>query len=184
VIVRETEIPGVLLIQPEIYEDSRGSFYEGWSSTRYADHGVPASFVQDNYSVSHRDVLRGLHLQHPHGQGKLVHTIVGSVYDVVVDVRRGSPSYGKWVGVRLGGDDRLQMYIPPGLAHGFCVLSDTAVFAYKCSEVYRPETEIGVAWNDPDLGIDWPTADPILSDRDAALDPLRAIDPARLPNWG
>lgn len=166
--VTDTDLPGVRLIQPSVFGDSRGFFYESWSASRYAEAGLPRSFVQDNISKSSRGALRGLHLQHPHGQGKLVYVLVGEVFDVAVDVRCGSPHFGQWTGANLSEGNRHQLYIPPGFAHGFCVISEAAVFAYKCTEAYHPETELTVAWNDPDVGIRWPIVRPTLSAKDRA----------------
>ena len=146
--VSGTNFSGVMLIEPTVLDDFRGLFYESWSASRYAEVGVPGPFVQDNISSSTHGTLRGLHLQHPRGQGKLVHVLVGEVFDVVVDVRVGSPDFGRWTGATLSETNRHQLYIPPGFAHGFCVVSDAALFAYKCTEYYCPETEITVAWDD------------------------------------
>jgi dTDP-4-dehydrorhamnose 3,5-epimerase len=139
--------------------------------------------VQDNLSRSARGILRGLHLQHPAAQGKLVYVLEGEVFDVAVDVRVGSPSFGRWAAATLSSRDHRQVYIPPGFAHGFCVVSESALFAYKCTEPYAAANEVGVAWNDPALGIPWPMAEPVVSDKDRAHLPLARIDPARLPRW-
>jgi dTDP-4-dehydrorhamnose 3,5-epimerase len=179
--VTQTELPGVLLIEPKVFGDSRGYFMELWSSARYQAHGVPATFVQDNLSKSARNVLRGLHLQHPHGQGKLVYAASGEIFDVVVDVRRGSPAFGRWFAARLSDENKRQLYIPPGCAHGFCVTSESATFVYKCTEAYHPEAELTVLYSDPALGIDWPVTSPTVSAKDAAGKPLAEIDPAKLP---
>ena len=179
--VSETKLPGVLVIEPDVYGDERGFFLETWSAKRYAEAGLPQTYVQDNMSFSTKGILRGLHLQHPKGQGKLVHVIAGEVFDVAVDVRVGSPTFGKWDGVLLSSDNRKQIYIPPGFAHGFCVTGESALFAYKCTELYHRETELGVIWNDPEIGIDWPIDDPVLSGKDAAFPKLSEIDPSRLP---
>ena len=173
--VSETDLPGVVLIAPKVFDDPRGLFYESWSAARYADAGIPGPFVQDNVSRSTHGTLRGLHLQHPHAQGKLVHVLVGEVFDVVVDVRVGSPHFGQWTGVVLSESNRQQFYIPPGFAHGFCVLSEIGLFAYRCTDYYHPEAEITVAWNDPDIGIRWPIAEPSLSRKDRAGAPLSAL---------
>jgi dTDP-4-dehydrorhamnose 3,5-epimerase len=180
--VRGTALPGVMLIEPTIFDDPRGIFYESWSDARYAEAGIVASFVQDNVSTSSRGTLRGLHLQHPHGQGKLVHVLVGEVFDVAVDVRVGSPQFGQWTGAVLSETNKHQLYLPPGFAHGFCVMSDTALFAYKCSESYRPEAEITVAWNDPEIAIRWPLTNPILSEKDREGRTLAQLWP-RLPQF-
>jgi dTDP-4-dehydrorhamnose 3,5-epimerase len=182
--VTPMELPEVLLIEPRVFEDARGFFLETYHEQRYRAAGIPWRFVQDNLSVSQKNVVRGLHLQHPRGQGKLVQVLTGEVLDVAVDVRHGSPSFGRWAGARLSGDNHLQVWVPPGFAHGFAVLSARAVFAYKCTEVYLPEQELGVAFDDPDLGITWQIEDPIVSARDRALPRLRDIDPERLPRHG
>ena len=144
---------------------------------------MSATFVQDNVSVSRRDTLRGLHLQHPHDQAKLVQAIEGEVFDVAVDVRLGSPTFGRWAGTRLSGDDRHQLYIPEGFAHGFCVLSERAVVLYKCSDYYEPANELAIAWNDPDIGIVWPIETPIVSEKDARAPALAGIAADRLPRY-
>jgi dTDP-4-dehydrorhamnose 3,5-epimerase len=166
--VRETELPGVLLIEPTVFKDPRGFFYESWSQSRYAKAGIPGPFVQDNVSCSTQGTLRGLHLQYPHAQGKLVHVLAGEVFDVAVDTRIGSPHFGQWTGVVLSEKNGYQLYVPPGFAHGFCVISDTALLAYKCTDHYHREAEITVAWNDPDVAIHWPIAAPVLSKKDEA----------------
>lgn len=168
--VSETSLPGVLLIEPRVFGDARGFFKETYHTRRYADHGVPGtglSFVQDNYSRSARGVLRGLHFQRRHPQGKLVQVVRGVVFDVVVDIRPSSTTCGQWYGIELSADNHRQLWVPPGMAHGFCVLSDLADFQYKCTDFYRPDDEGGIAWNDPAIAIDWPIAEPILSDKDA-----------------
>jgi dTDP-4-dehydrorhamnose 3,5-epimerase len=182
-IVTPTKLPEVLLIEPKVFGDARGFFLETWSRDRYREHGVVLPFVQDNLSRSERGVLRGLHLQEPFGQGKLVSVPLGEVYDVAVDVRVGSPNFGQGVGYHLSGDNHRQLYIPPGFAHGFCVLSDVALFSYKCTELYHPEAEVGVLWNDPDIGLTWPNSDPKLSVKDAASARLRDIPEERLPRF-
>lgn len=164
--VRTTRLPGVLLIGPRVFADARGYFLETWSEERYAAAGIPGRFVQDNLSSSARGVLRGLHLQHPHGQGKLISVPLGRVFDVVVDVRVGSPTYRQWEAHELSEDNGWQLYVPPGFAHGFCVLSERALFSYKCTAPYRPEHEVGIAWNDPEIGIEWPVREPVVSERD------------------
>jgi dTDP-4-dehydrorhamnose 3,5-epimerase len=178
--VTAIEIPGVLVIEPNVVRDHRGSFVETHHEQRYREVGITERFVQDNYSRSVRNTLRGLHFQEPHAQGKLVMVLTGTVYDVIVDVRKGSPRFGKWYGVELSGENLLQIYIPPGCAHGFCVTSETAAFLYKCTEYYSPSDERGVIWNDPAIGIVWPTTTPILSAKDQALRTLTAIE-AELP---
>ena len=176
-----TSLPGVLVIEPQIFGDSRGFFLETWNLARYREAGLPEAFVQDNVSRSSRGVLRGLHFQEPKAQGKLVTVLDGEVFDVAVDIRVGSPTFGKTAGETLSGESKRQIYIPPGFAHGFCVLSATAIFTYKCTESYAPEAEGGIIWNDPDLGIDWPALEPTLSAKDGKYPRLRDIDPSRLP---
>lgn len=164
--VIETTLPGVLIVEPDVFEDSRGFFFESYSLQKYAEHGISDTFVQDNHSLSVRGTLRGLHYQAKPGQAKLVRVARGSVFDVAVDIRWGSPTFGKWVGVELSADNRRQLYIPVGFAHGFCVTSEVAEFLYKCSSYYAPDLERGIAWDDPALAIAWPADAPILSDRD------------------
>ena len=163
----ETAIPGVLIIEPKVFGDSRGFFWETWKATRYAEAGIPGSFVQDNHSHSVRGVLRGLHFQKQYPQGKLVYVTQGTVFDVAVDIRKESPTFGKWVGITLSADKHQQFYVPPGLAHGFCVVSEQADFHYKCTEYYHPEDEGYIRWDDPDIGIEWPIDNPLLSTKDA-----------------
>ncbi|VAX10222.1 dTDP-4-dehydrorhamnose 3,5-epimerase [hydrothermal vent metagenome] len=182
--VETTAIPGVLLIEPQVFGDERGWFSETWQQQRYAEHGIPEQFVQDNHASSQRGVLRGLHLQHPHGQGKLVQVIFGEVFDVAVDVRRGSPYFGRWVGARLSGKNKRQFYAPEGFAHGYCVLGEQALFSYKCTDIYHPETQFAVRWDDPELGIEWPLdIEPILSDKDRDAPLLSEIPAAQLPEY-
>ncbi len=173
---RPLEIPGVILIETRAHEDPRGVFIEMYKCSAFAACGVPASFVQDNYSSSGRGVLRGLHYQRPpRAQAKLVMALRGEIFDVVVDLRRDSPAYGRWTGVTLSSSNRCMLYVPEGLAHGFCVTSDAADVMYKVTAEYAPELESGVRWNDPAVGIRWPIADPIISEKDAALPLLRDI---------
>jgi len=164
--VTATENPEVLLIEPDVFRDPRGSFMETYHARKFRLQGLPEVFVQDNHSRSTRGVLRGLHYQLEHPQGKLVRVVSGEVIDVAVDIRRGSPFFGKWVGAVLSEDNLKQMYIPPGFAHGFCVLSERADVLYKCTDFYTPGDEYGIAWDDPDIGIKWPTLDYALSDKD------------------
>jgi len=171
--VIQTEIPEVLIFEPKVLGDQRGFFLEIFKSDRYAAHGVSGPFVQDNISRSARGVLRGLHLQNPRCQGKLISVLLGCVLDVAVDVRVGSPTFGQHVAVELSEDNRRQMWVPRGFAHGFAVLSDVADFFYKCDELYSPSDEITVRWNDPTIGIVWNVDTPLLSPRDAAA-PLLA----------
>ncbi len=161
-------IEGLYEIQPKVFGDSRGYFFESWSERDFANAGLTMRFVQDNQSKSSKGVLRGLHFQKTHPQGKLVRVIEGSVFDVAVDIRPGSATFGKWHGVTLDADRQNQFYIPPGFAHGFLVLSDTAIFTYKCTDFYHPEDEGGLMWNDAEIGIAWPDLgmDFLLSDKD------------------
>ncbi|RIK99523.1 MAG: dTDP-4-dehydrorhamnose 3,5-epimerase [Proteobacteria bacterium] len=161
-----TELPDVLVVEPQVHRDARGFFLETWAGPKYAQHGITATFVQDNHSRSARGTLRGLHLQWPRAQAKLLRTVVGEIFDVAVDVRRGSLTFGRWVGVVLSAENFRQLYIPEGFAHGFCVLSEVAEVEYKCSDVYVPEDEITVLWNDPAIGVRWPVSEPLLSKRD------------------
>lgn len=181
--VSDTPLPGVLLIEPAVFEDSRGFFMETFHAERYAGAGVPGPFVQDNLSFSERGVLRGLHLQNPNPQGKLVYVLQGEVFDVAVDVRAGSPDFGRWAGEMLSSANKRQVYIPQGFAHGFCVVSETALIAYKCTGPYNAESELTVAWNDPQIGIEWPVDQPLLSAKDAAAPCLADMDPDLLPRY-
>ena len=176
-----TGLDGALIIEPDAHGDNRGFFMETFQKKRYAAAGIDVEFVQDNISFSVRHTLRGLHFQQPHGQAKLVQVLDGEIYDVAVDIRRGSPTFGQWAGVLLSGENRRQFYLPQGFAHGFCVVSQTALFMYKCSDYYAPECEGGINWNDPDLAIPWPVRTPVLSERDESFPPLGAIDTRRLP---
>ncbi len=179
--ISETELPGVLLLEPKRFGDDRGFFMELFHAKRYSEAGIPGPFVQDNFSRSAKGILRGLHFQQPHAQGKLVQVFAGAVYDVAVDIRRGSPTFGKWVGMELSADNRRQLWVPAGFAHGFCVLSESADFHYKCTELYSPASEHGIAWNDPDLGIPWPVKSPLLSPKDSAAPRLK--DAPVLPDY-
>ncbi|MCL6438261.1 MAG: dTDP-4-dehydrorhamnose 3,5-epimerase [Rubrobacteraceae bacterium] len=179
--VVETPLPGVLIVEPDVFGDERGFFMETWNRRRYEEAGLPGVFVQDNLSFSRRGVLRGLHYQNPDQQGKLVYVLTGEVFDVAVDIRRGSPHFGRWTGVELSSENRRQLWVPEGFAHGFVVLSETALFAYKCTAPYNREAEGSVLWNDPEIGIDWPLEDPILSEKDAAAPPLSGVPAGRLP---
>ena len=161
-----TALAGVLIIEPAIHADGRGFFLETYHADRYREHGIVGLFVQDNHSRSVANTLRGLHLQLQRPQGKLIRVIEGEIFDVAVDVRRGSPTFGRFVSVVLSAENFKQCYVPPGFAHGFCVVSPLAQVEYKCTDLYDPKSEIGVAWNDPALAIPWPVAEPILSDRD------------------
>lgn len=181
--VETLSLPGVLLITPKVFGDARGYFVETFAEERYAEAGVNLPFVQDNLSRSPKGVLRGLHLQNPHGQGKLVQVVEGSVFDVAVDVRVGSPHFGQWVGAELSAENHHQLWVPPGFAHGFVVTSEHALFSYKCTDTYHPECELSVLWNDPAIGIDWPVESPVLSGKDAEAKVLADVDESRLPRW-
>jgi dTDP-4-dehydrorhamnose 3,5-epimerase len=174
--VTATSLPGVLIIEPVVHRDDRGFFVESYHERRYREAGIGAAFVQDNHSRSARGTLRGLHWQiDPHEQGKLVRVLVGEVFDVAVDIRPGSPTFGKWVGVALSSENFKQLYVPPGYAHGFCVTSEMADVEYKCTAFYNRASERGLIWNDPDVGIDWPVVDPTLSERDQQHPRLAAL---------
>jgi dTDP-4-dehydrorhamnose 3,5-epimerase len=177
----ETPIPGVLIIEPRVFTDGRGYFLEQWNADRYARAGATGTYVQDNVSYSTRGVLRGLHFQHPHGQAKLVAVTSGEAYDVVVDVRRGSPTFGQWTAVVLSAENHRQLLIPSGFAHGFVVTGDHAIVCYKASDYYDPDTEKTLRWNDPSVGVDWPIASPLLSARDADGKLLEEFAASELP---
>ena len=163
------------MVEPDVHRDARGFFLETYHQPRYAAGGITAVFVQDNHSRSGRGTLRGLHAQVKRPQGKLIRVVEGEIYDVALDIRRGAPTFGRWVGMRISGDDFHQLWIPPGFAHGFCVLSEVAHVEYKCTEVYDPADDISILWNDPDLGIAWPIRDPIVSAKDSRAPRLREI---------
>ena len=171
--VVETALPGVRVIEPKVFRDDRGHFVESFQAERYAKAGVGTAFVQDNWSRSKKGTLRGLHFQNPRAQGKLVMVTRGAVFDVAVDIRKSSPTFGKWFGTELNETNCKQMWIPTGFAHGFLVLSDVADFLYKCTDVYVPEADASLLWNDPELAIAWPVKDPLLSKKDAAAPKLR-----------
>jgi dTDP-4-dehydrorhamnose 3,5-epimerase len=176
-----TAIPGAVMVEPTVYRDERGFFVETYHEPRYRENGIPERFVQDNHSRSVRGILRGLHAQSPHAQGKLVRCVEGAVWDVAVDVREGSPTYGQHVGADLTDENFRQLYVPPGLLHGFCVLSNTAQVEYKCTAVYDASSDFSVRWNDPELAIPWPIADPILSEKDRNAPLLRDVRERLLP---
>jgi dTDP-4-dehydrorhamnose 3,5-epimerase len=179
--VTPCELEGLLIIEPKVFGDARGYFLESWNQKRYAELGIKAPFVQDNISVSRRGTLRGLHFQNPSAQGKLVSVLQGEVFDVAVDIRRNSRTFGKWEGTRLSSENRRQFYIPPGFAHGFQVLSETTMFHYKCTEFYSPADELAIRWNDPEIGIVWPLGhQPVLSDKDSMAPLLKEIPSTRL----
>ena len=174
----------VLLIEPRVFSDHRGCFYESYHGERYREHGLPKRFVQDNISFSKRHVLRGLHYQLGCPQGKLVMVAAGEILDVAVDIRRGSPTFGQWAGTTLSSENRLQLYIPEGFAHGFCVLSETATVFYKCTAYYAPAEERTIRWDDPALAISWPVSVPILSEKDGAAPTLATMPEDDLPRFG
>jgi len=177
-----TAVPGVLIVEPDVHDDGRGFFIETYHAERYREHGIDGPFVQDNHSRSVAGTIRGLHLQIRRPQGKLVRVIEGEVYDVSVDVRRGSPTFGRWVAVTLTADNFKQCYVPPGFAHGFCVVSPIAQVEYKCTDFYDPMDEVGIAWNDPGLAISWPVREPLLSARDTRHPSLADLTD-KLPTW-
>ena len=175
-----TELPGVIIIEPRVFSDARGFFFESYHAVRYGDAGITATFVQDNHSCSAKGTIRGLHYQLRHPQAKLLRVIRGSVLDVAVDIRRGSPTFGRWVGVELTADNKRQLFIPAGFGHGFCATAGVAEVEYKCSDLYVADDQHGVIWNDPTIGIAWPVREPILSDSDRAYGPL-TLDRDDLP---
>jgi dTDP-4-dehydrorhamnose 3,5-epimerase len=182
--VTETKIPGAVVLEPRVFGDERGFFMETWNAGRYEEAGLPASFVQDNLSFSRKGVLRGLHFQNPDQQGKLVQVLQGEVFDVAVDIRVGSPTFGEWEAVVLSSENKRQFYVPEGCAHGFLVTGDSALFSYKCTAKYNQGAEGFVLWSDPELGIGWPTeAPPTLSEKDRAARPLSGIPAERLPRY-
>lgn len=179
--VIETSLPGCLLIEPKVFGDARGFFMEGWNRERYAASGIGPDFVQSNLSRSAQGVLRGLHYQWPNPQGKLVSVLEGEVYDVAVDIRRGSPHFGQGTAVVLSAENKRQFWIPQGFAHGFVVTSESALFSYLCTAPYDAEADAGVAWDDPTIAIDWPVAKPLLSNKDANAPRLNDVAPERVP---
>jgi dTDP-4-dehydrorhamnose 3,5-epimerase len=182
--VIETELLGLLILEPRVFADNRGFFMQTYQQEQYAQAGIGCLFVQDNLSVSSRHTLRGLHYQQePHGQAKLVQVLEGAVYDVAVDIRVGSPTFGTWLGVELSAENRRQLFIPAGFAHGFMVTSERATFAYKCSTYYAPTAEAGIIFSDPDLAISWPGHDFELSDKDKLYPRLQDIPVEQLPQY-
>ena len=179
--IEDSEISEIKIITPQIHEDDRGYFFESYNASDFKKLGLPTKFVQDNQSYSKKGALRGLHYQLKYQQGKLVRVIKGKVFDVAVDIRQGSPTFGKHVGAHLSDKNHKIMYIPEGFAHGYVVLSETVIFQYKCTEIYHPEDEYGLLWDDKDLNIQWPVKDPILSNRDKSLPTLQYIDKKYLP---
>ncbi len=179
--VERTELPDILVFSPQVFGDPRGFFMETFHRQKYRDAGVQRDFVQDNYSHSCRGTLRGLHYQLRFPQAKLISVIWGEIFDVVVDIRRGSPTFGKWTALTLSDRNRKQLYVPEGFAHGFCVMSEKADVMYKCTDFYHPEDERGILWSDPDLGIRWPLKEPILSEKDRKYLALSKVRPEDLP---
>jgi dTDP-4-dehydrorhamnose 3,5-epimerase len=177
----ETKLDGVVIVEPDVFGDNRGFFMELYNRKRYADLGIVTEFVQDNVSLSAKGILRGLHYQLRRPQAKLVHVLKGKVSDVAVDIRVGSPTFGQWVGEILSDENKRQMFVPEGFAHGFCVISDSVLFHYKCSDFYDPGDEYGVLWSDNDLGIQWPVGDPVLSEKDKRYSRLGEMPAANLP---
>ena len=179
--VIQTPLPGALIIEPQVFGDARGFFYESYNKGKWEQEGIRAEFIQTNVSRSARGVLRGLHYQWPNPQGKLVSVLEGEVYDVAVDIRRGSPTFGQSFGVMLTADNHRHFWVPEGFAHGFCVLSEFATFTYQCTALYDAKADAGIRWNDAALGIDWPLSDPLLSDKDARTPLLKDVALERLP---
>ena len=174
------DIAGLLILEPKVFGDARGFFMELWNEERYLAAGIEGRFVQDNISFSRRGILRGLHFQNPNGQGKLLQVLQGEVFDVAVDLRRSSRTFGRWHGLALSSDNKKQFFIPPGFAHGFQVLSETALFHYKCTALYSPKDELALAWNDPDVGVQWPIKEPVLSEKDSRAPRLKDLPTDRL----
>jgi dTDP-4-dehydrorhamnose 3,5-epimerase len=181
--VIKTKLPGVLIIEPRIFNDTRGYFFETYEMQRYQQHGIPAVFLQDNLSCSVKNVIRGLHYQLEHPQGKLVSVALGTVLDVIVDIRTGSPTFGESVSIELSDMNHKQVYVPPGYAHGYCAMTENVVFLYKCTDYYYPKSEYGIAWNDPDLAIQWPVSQPILSGKDTVFPNLKDVPLLQLPRF-
>lgn len=177
----ETQLPGCWVLEPKVFSDERGSFYETWNQQAFSELGLDLEFKQANVSSSSRGVLRGLHYQWPKPQGKLVHVLEGEVYDVAVDIRHGSPTYGRWVSAILSAENKRQMWIPAGFAHGFVTLSERAIFSYLCTEVYDSQCDAGLRWDDASLAIDWPVSKPVVSNKDAKAPFLCDISPEKLP---
>lgn len=179
--VIETSLPGALILQPQVFGDARGFFYESYNKDKFCEAGIDHDFVQSNVSRSARGVLRGLHYQWPKPQGKLVSVLEGEVYDVAVDIRRDSPTFGQSAAVMLSAENHRHFWVPEGFAHGFCVLSEFATFTYQCTALYDPQADAGIRWNDAELGIDWPLSEPLLSDKDCKTPFLGDVAPERLP---
>jgi len=176
----ETPLQGVFVIEPDLFGDARGFFLETWQKIRYRNAGIDADFVQDNHSRSEKGVIRGLHYQRAHAQAKLVYAVRGTIFDVAVDLRRGSDTFGQWTGCLLSDENRKQLFVPQGFAHGFSVLSDVADVTYKCSDYYAPGDEYGILYNDPDLAIDWQVDTPLVSDKDLMYPCLKDVSPGQL----
>jgi dTDP-4-dehydrorhamnose 3,5-epimerase len=181
--IHSTKFNEVVVISPRVFRDPRGYFFETFQAERYKEIGIACDFVQDNLSYSKKHALRGMHYQHPHGQAKLISVVRGEVLDVVVDVRKGSPTFGQWESVVLSAENHRQLFVPQGFAHGFCVLSEDVLFTYKCSDYYAPDAEHGIDWDDPDIGIKWPIEKPLLSEKDAGYPRLRDVDEKDLPSF-
>lgn len=180
--VVQTDIPGVIVLEPVVHRDSRGFFLETYHIEKYRDAGISGTFVQDNHSCSRKGTLRGLHYQLRNPQGKLVYVARGEIFDVAVDIRRGSPTFRRWVGVNLSAENRRQLYIPEGFAHGFCVISEAADVFYKCTDLYAPGDDYGILWSDASLAINWPVSAPLLSDKDAGNPLLADVPEENLPS--
>jgi len=181
--VTPASLPEVLIIEPDIFRDDRGFFTETHHRERYAAAGIAPGFVQDNLSYSVRETVRGLHYQYPHAQAKLVQVLSGEIFDVALDIRRGSPTFGRWIGIHLSRKGMKQLFIPAGFAHGFCVVSESALFSYKCTDFYAPECEGGILWCDPDLAIPWPSEHPVVSTKDSRYRDLKDVPEDRLPPY-
>lgn len=179
--IKQLTIPGVFVIEPKCFEDNRGYFMETYHQQKYQKAGINQAFVQDNHSHSSRGVLRGLHYQLKNPQGKLIYAVTGTIFDVAVDIRKGSPTFGQWTGAELSAENKRQIYVPQGFAHGFVVLSESADVIYKCTNLYTPGDEYGVLWSDPEIGIDWPVKNPILSQKDLENPGLKEISKSNLP---
>jgi dTDP-4-dehydrorhamnose 3,5-epimerase len=178
-----TSVGGLAILEPDVFGDHRGFFYESYNKAKYAELGIHADFVQANVSRSAHGVLRGLHYQWPNPQGKLVSVLDGEVYDVAVDIRRGSPTFGQWAGVMLTAENKRHFWIPEGFAHGFCVLSEFATFSYQCTALYDRHADAGIRWDDAAIGVDWPMSDPLLSEKDARAPLLANVELTRLPEY-
>jgi len=178
-----TSIDGILIIEPKTFKDKRGFFMETYNQNRYNESGINATFVQDNLSYSVKNTVRGLHFQIKHSQAKLIQVVSGEIFDVAVDLRPNSATFGKWLGIHLSDENRRQVFIPEGFAHGYCVLSEFALFYYKCSDFYAPGDESGIIWSDPDIGIEWPVENPIISEKDKQYQKLSGLTAEKLPSF-